>query len=316
MCRLWLIPLCAALVVLPACRRAPEHARVDAALAPLMPGDTCALACLRLDRLKDTPFYARYVAGRRIKALEEFSQRTGLDVRENVWELVFTTNGRTSYVFIRGKFGGDFGFEPELRRPDLHRASYRGHYLIYSGGDGVLFMNTGAAVAGKVDDLKALVDGFDNPARGVPQPVFDLAGTLPGTAQIWAVSTQPTALIPLQSGMPGMQSGDAMARNLMRAVRSISQLTLWGQLSPGLEMHLQALAASETDAAALRDAFQAGVGLARLTTKDSPPEMRRLFDGLTGSAQGATVTIDVREPFELLDALLSKMGIAAGAGAK
>ena len=132
MCRLWLIPLCAALVVLPACRRAPEHARVDAALAPLMPDDTCALACLRLDRLKDTPFYARYVAGRRIKALEDFSQRTGLDVRENVWELVFTTNGRTSYVFIRGKFGGDFGFEPDLRRPDLHRTSYKDHAKHYA----------------------------------------------------------------------------------------------------------------------------------------------------------------------------------------
>ena len=90
--RLLLIPLLAGLVLMPACKRTPEHARVDAALAPLLPGDTVALACLRLDRLKGSPFYTKYVTGKRIKALDEFSQKTGLDLRENVWEPVSYTH--------------------------------------------------------------------------------------------------------------------------------------------------------------------------------------------------------------------------------
>ncbi len=312
--RLLLIPLFAGLVFLPACKRTPEHARVDAALAPLLPGDTVALACLRLDRLKGTPFYTKYIGGKRIKALEEFSKETGLDLRENVWELVFSTNGSTSYVFIRGKFGGDFGFEPEFKAPGLHKSSYKGRYLIYAGDHGVVFMNTGAAVAGEVKDLKALVDGFDDPARGAPQAILDLAGTLPGRAQFWAASTRPAALIPLGNGGNAMKGGDAMTGNLMRAARSVSQLKMWGDLSQGLEMHVQGAAANETDATALRDAFKAGVGMARLTTKDKQPEMLRLYDGLTGSSDGPIVRFDVNEPVELLDSFLSKMRIAEGAG--
>jgi hypothetical protein len=308
--------LFAGLVFLPACHRTPLHARVDAALAPLLPGDTVAVACLRLDRMKDTPFYTKYVANKRIKALEDFSQKTGLDLRESVWELVFTTNGKTRYVFIRGKFGGDFGFEPEFKGPDLSKTSYKGRYLIYTGDSGVVFMNTSAAVAGKVDDLKALVDGFDNPARGAPQAVLDLAGTLPGTAQFWAVSTQPTALIPLGDDTQGMKGGDAMAHNLMRAARSVSQFKMWGDLSRGLEMHVQAVAGNETDAIALRDAFKAAVGMARFATKDSQPETLKLYDGLIGSADGPIVRIDVNEPFELLDSFLSKMRIPEAVGTK
>jgi len=311
--RLLLIPLFAGLVFLPACKRTPEHARVDAALAPLLPGDTVALACLRLDRLKGTPFYAKYVGGKRIKALEEFSRETGLDLRENVWELVFSTNGSTRYVFIRGKFGGEFGFEPEFKGPGLQKTSYKGRYLIYTGDRGVVFMNTGAAVAGAVQDLKALVDGFDDPARSAPQAVLDLAGTLPGRAQFWAASTRPAALIPSDNGGDAVKGGEAMQGNLMRAARSVSQLKMWGDLSRGLEMHVQGVAANETDAAALRDAFQAGIGMARLSTKDKQPEMLKLFDGLTGSSDGPIVRVEVHEPAELLDLLLSKMQIAEGA---
>ena len=312
--RLLLLLMVLTLVLLPACKRPPERARVDAALAPLLPGDTVAVACLRLDHLKGTPFYEKYVAGKRIKALDDFSKQTGLDLRESVWELVFSTNGTTSYVFIRGKFGGQFGLEPEFKMPGLQKASYRGRYLLYAGDHGVVFMNTGAAVAGKVDDLKALIDGLDNPRRGTPQAVLDLVATLPGTAQFWAASTQPTALLPLGKGLDAMKGGDAMSNNLMRAARSVSQLKLWGDLSHGLEMHVQGVTANGDDATALRDAFKAGVGMARLTTKDSQPDMLRLYDGLTGSSDGPIVRIDVNEPFELLDSLLSKTHIAEGSG--
>ena len=89
--RFLLIPLLAALACAPGCKKHDaQFARVDAALAPLLPSDTVALACLRLDRLKDTSFYRKYVAGKKIKVLEEFARRTGLDPRESVWELVFS----------------------------------------------------------------------------------------------------------------------------------------------------------------------------------------------------------------------------------
>jgi len=308
----------AGLVLLPGCRkREPAHARVDAALAPLLPGDTVALACLRLDRLKSTPFYAKYVAGKRIKALEVLARTTGLDPREDIWELVFSTNGRTSYVLIRGKFGGEFGFEPDFKAAGLVRSDYKGHYLIYLGDLGVVYMNSGAAVAGKVEDLRSLVDGFDNPKRTAPQALLDLVGTLPGTSHIWAASLQPSSLIKLGEA-PGLSAGpsgapsDGMSDNLARIGRRVSQVTMWGDLSQGLEMHVSAVAGSASDAAELRDVFRAGVSMGRMSASDSQPDVLKLYDGLSGAADGRVVRIDVKEPFELLDSVMARMWPVSG----
>lgn len=299
---------------LPGCKkREPKFARIDAALAPLLPSDTVALACLRLDRLKDTPFYKKYVAGRQIGALEEFAQKTGLDPRESVWELVFSTNGRTPYVFIRGKFGGEFGLEPDFKTSGLRRESYKGRYLLYAGDSGVAFMNTGAAVAGKVADLKTLVDGFDNARRDAPQELIDLVGTLPGTSQIWAASVRPAALFTQPDGAFG--TSGSMAGNLMRAGRRVSQAKMYAYLTQGLEMHIEAVAANPNDAAELRDTFQAAVTMGRTGTQNSQPAMLKFFDGLSGSSEGAVVRIDVREPLELLDPLL-EMLLPAGVAPK
>jgi hypothetical protein len=296
----------AALVCLPGCKkREPKFARIDAALAPLLPGDTVALACLRLDRLKDTPFYQKYVAGKKIKALEEFAQKTGLDPRESVWELVFSTNGRTPYVFIRGKFGGEFGLEPDFKASGLKRESYKGRYLLYTGESGVAFMNTGAAVAGKVADLKTLIDGFDNARRDAPQAVIDMVGTLPGTSHIWAASVRPSALFVQPDDASG-RSG-SMAGNLMRAGRRVTQTKMYAYLTQGLEMHVEAVAANPNDAAELRDTFQAAVTMGRTTTENSQPAMLKFFDGLSGSSEGSVVRIDVKEPLELVDPILEML---------
>lgn len=316
--RLLISLVLAGLVLQSGCRkREPEHARVDAALAPLLPGDTVALVCVRLDRLKRTPFYAKYVAGKRIKALEEFGRTTGLDPRENIWELVFSTNGRASYVFIRGKFGGDFGFEPDFRAQGLVRSSYKGHYLIYRGDAGVVYMNSGAAVAGKVADLKSLVDGFDDPKRTTPQALLDLVGTLPGTSHIWAASLQPASLVrlaeaPASSDGTSGAGSSAMPGNLARMGRRVSRLTMWGDLSQGLAMHITAVAGSADDAAQLRDVLRTGVELGRMSAKDSRSEMLKLYDGISGVADGSTVRIEVKEPFDLLDNVVAGFLPAGG----
>jgi hypothetical protein len=305
------ILLLAVLAFLPGCtKREAQFARVDAALAPLLPGDTVALACLRLDRLKDTPFYKKYVLAGRIKALDEFTLKTGLDPRESVWELVFSTNGRTPYVFIRGKFGGEFGFEPDFKTPGLQRESYKGRYLIYTGDSGVLFMNTGAAVAGKLADLKALVDGFDDAKRTAPQALLDLVATLPGTSHIWGASLRPAAFSQ-QGAQPGGDSepSGSMAGNVMRAGRRVSQVKMWADLSQGLNMHVEAVAASPNDAAELRDTFQAVVAMGRLGAQNSQPAMLSLYDGLSGSSEGSIVRIEVKEPFEVLDTFLDKLSL-------
>jgi hypothetical protein len=172
-------------------------------------------------------------------------------------------------------------------------------------------MNTGAAVAGKVDDLKALVDSFDAPNQAPPQALLDLVATLPGTAQIWAASLSPSAMLPQLSDDRGEGS---IAANLIHAGRRISRLRLWGDLSQGLEMHAQATAASASDAEALRDAFKAAIGMARLSTKDSQQDMLRLYDGIGASSDGPELHLDVKEPFDLMDQVIEKSPLGSGRG--
>lgn len=294
----------AALVLLSGCKhREAVHARVDAALAPLLPGDTVAIACLRLDRLKGTPFYAKYVSGKQIKPLEEFAGRTGLDPRENIWELVFSTNGRASYVFIRGKFGGEFGFEPDFKASGVVRSDYKGHYLIYIGDSGVLYMNSGAAVAGKVKDLKSLVDGFDSPNRTTPRALLDIVDTLPGSSHFWAASTAPGSLIGLAQDS---ELSGGLAGNLARMGRHLTLATIWGNVSQqGLEIHVSATAGSDQDAVELRDVLRAGVQMGRLSAQDSQPQMLKLYDGVSALAEGRAVRVEIKQPPELLDSLMA-----------
>jgi hypothetical protein len=297
--------LLAALAAVSGChRREAEHARVDAALAPLLPSDTTGVACLRLDKLKGTPFWNRYVAGRRIPALEEFSRSTGLDPRDSIWELVLATNGRRALLLVRGKFGGEFGFEPEARTAAIRRASYKGRYLLSTGDAGVVFMNTGAAVAGRVADLKALVDGFDGADTKPPQALLDLVGTLPGHAQVWAASLRPAAMV-----RPDGAAGDSrlegnLLGNLVRAGQRVTNFKMWGELSQSLELHVQATAANQTEAGTLRDTFKAAVAMARLQTRPEQSAMLKFYDGLSTTTDGSILHIEARESFELMDALL------------
>src|SRR5512139_2022000 len=102
------ILFCAALALIPAgCKREPTSARVDAAIAPLLPPDVVLLAGLRLDKLQKTPFFEHYVKGEQaLQYFREFQQRTGLDPRKDLWELDFAYSPKTRLVFARGKFGG------------------------------------------------------------------------------------------------------------------------------------------------------------------------------------------------------------------
>jgi len=87
-----------------ACKREAKFARVDAALAPLVPSSTLALACLRLDKMHDTPFYRSMSRQADITMIESIQSQTGLDPRKDIWEIVFAYRGTAGAPlgFIRG----------------------------------------------------------------------------------------------------------------------------------------------------------------------------------------------------------------------
>lgn len=294
--RLTALCLLGALALLPGCRRQPTNARVDAAIAPLIPANTAALAGLRLDRLKNTPFFRKYVEGRQIPALNEFKDKTGLDPVKDVWEVVWAFRPSHSVVFIRGKFGGEFGLEPRFNVPGVQRRSYKGYYLLYNEGRGVLFLNTGVAVAGAIPDLEAVVDQRDQPGLAPPAALIDLVAALPA-CHAYAVTLNGGAVAPElpQEGNFG---------NFARMARTLGQATLYADLTAGVNVQAEANYPDAAVARQVQDTARGVLGILRLRTPQDQPDLLKIYDAIHVTAQEGKVTLAANAPFELVDQVM------------
>lgn len=291
----------AGLATLAACKREPQFARVDAALAPLIPSDSLALAGLRLDRLRDTPFYRRYVEGKQIAMLEEIQAQTGLDPRKDIWEidLAYRGQGNPPLAFIRGKFGGEFGREPSFDRTKFRTLNHKGYYILTPGqGVGVLFMNTGAAVAGKIEDLMRVVDVRDQKDAGPPTALLELVQTLPGSSHFWMASEQGSALLP---AMPS----EVNFANLGRMAQATRQVTMYADLKDGMKARIAAVYADAQSAKMALDFVKGMIGLARLKTPDGQADLLKLIDGVRPVLKETTLEIEADAPFEVMDQVIS-----------
>ncbi len=297
------ISVLAAAALLPACRRQPTHARVDAAIAPLIPSGAQALAGLRVDRLKNTPFFTKYIQGRRIHALNEFQDKTGLKPVTDVWEIVWAYAPGHSVAFIRGKFGGEFGLEPRFNVPGIQRTSHKGYYILYQQNRGVLFMNTGVAVAGALDDLKAVVDQRDQAGRTPPQALIDQVAALP-VCHAYAVTLNGSALAPR---LP--QEGNAA--NLSRIASTLGLAYFHADLTSGLELRAQANYPDPAVARQTQDTLRGLLGILRLRTPSEQTELLKLYDGIKITNEKGAVDVAVSAPFDSLDRILQSLPISS-----
>jgi hypothetical protein len=294
--------------LLAACRRQPTNARVDAAIAPLIPAGTVALAGLRLDRLKSTKFFQNYVEGRQIPALNELREKTGLDPVNDVWELVWAFRPAHSVVFIRGKFGGQFGLEPRFNVPGIQKMSYKSYYILHQEGRGVLFFNSGVAVAGLIPDLQAVVDQRDQPSRVPPAELIDKVASLPA-CHAYAVALNGGALV------PGLPAEGNMA-NFARMANSLGEATLHADLTDGIDLKAEAHYPDAALAKQLQDTARGAIGLLRLRTPTDQPELLHIFDGIQVNAQDRKVLMTAVAPFDLIDQVVRSLPISSAPGSR
>lgn len=289
-------------LLLPGCvRTAPANARVDAALAPLIPSDSVMLAGMRLDKLKDTPFYKTFVEGKQIRQLEEFSQRTGLDPRRDLWEIVVASSGKSTVALVRGKFGGMFGQEPRFEGIGAERRNYKGYNLLGNKEAVVTFMNASVAIAGAPRAVEAIIDGRDNNKENPPRDLLDLVGRIPGKSQVWMVTTSGGSLLP---SMP--RKGNFA--NLATAAASLQQGALFADVSNGLDLKAYGNYSDAAAAKQIQDALRGFIGIGRLSTKTDQPEMLKFFDSIKVTADGAKVDISVDAPFDVMEKLIRQLG--------
>ncbi len=302
------IVACAALALLAlgACRREPVSARVDAAIAPLIPADTVVLAGFRLDKLQKTPFYDRYVSGESaLRFFHEFEARTGLDPRKDLWELDFAISPGSRLLFARGKFGGQFGLEPRIGLPGMTRLSHKGYSILATGEGGVTFFNTGVAVLGPVDQIKRVIDSRDA-APGPSRELLALVGKIPAKAHFWAVSQQLGSMVPRVSaeGTPG---------NFLRMGQTAGEFLFWSDLAQGVDLEADLTYPDEKMATQVRDALKALLGILRLRTPSDQADLLQAYTNVFPTSEGRRVRVTAKTPFALVDQIVRRLPALAQA---
>ena len=147
--------LCVCVLSVSSCRRdAGKGVYFDPAFGPLIPPDATLLAGIRLEKIRATPLYKQYQDKLPLAMLDQFKEKTGLDPRRDIWEMVIAGTGSDFMVFVRGHFTvGEL--EPKLDPMGKNRVSYKGYTIIGDERQAITFLNPGVAAAGHLASLKA-----------------------------------------------------------------------------------------------------------------------------------------------------------------
>jgi hypothetical protein len=286
-------------VMLAGCGTAQTGAeRADPALAALVPGDSVFVAGVRMDALRATPFYKKWIANRPAAPLDELARQTGLDLRRDLGELLVVSNGQRTAVLARGKFSVN-GAEPRLDRPGTARTPYKGQTLIGNEQGAVAFLNAGVAVAGRPDAVRWIIDQRGR-SNGLPPALRDKVARIPAGDQMWLASAGGFGTF--EKDIP--QNGNLA--NLGKVISMLESVTAAADLRSGLKFAANGVCRNEQDAKSLADALRGLVALGRLSSPDNQPELLRAYDGIKVEQQQRAVLLDATISPELADSLFAR----------
>lgn len=260
--------------------------RVDPALALLVPNDTSVLAGIRMDVLRATPWYQKS-ANTPLPVLDELAKQTGLDVRRDLWEALLVSDGVHTAALARGRFS-EQGLEPNIDRPGLTRAPYKGYTVIGNEQGAFAFVNPTSVVAGRPDSVKFILDQRPE-SKGPPIALWEMAGSIPADNQIWLAAT---------GALPNSIPNAAKISSLVESVKA------GADLRSGLKAFVLGTARTSEDARTLADAVRGFLSLARLSTRGGQPELLKLYDGVQVEQQDRTVRLHVALSQEAFDQVL------------
>ncbi|HXG33978.1 MAG TPA: hypothetical protein VNJ11_11475 [Bryobacteraceae bacterium] len=271
---------------------------VHPALASLIPDDTVAVAVFRVEELKSSDVYRKWIAPRILGRLERPAAETGFDPRKDLFEAVVASNGKDVFVLARGRFAPE-RIGPQLERSGARRSVYKNFTLYGDPEAALLFLNRAVAAAGPPGVLRSLVDR--PPGNRLPARLLEKMKAVPAASQIWAVALGPNpfgnASVPWQGNAAG----------LARLLESVESVWAGADLRPGLDMTVEWTCRTKNDAKLLHDALRGLIGMGRLSTPDNERDLLRFYDAIEVSQQEAVVRVRMSLSPELVDKFLSRM---------
>ena len=283
------------LLALTGCSRSSQSgAKVDASLLTLVPSDTVLLAGTRLEALRETTVYKKYLLNRKFAAIDEFARRTGLDPQKDLWELLFVSNGKSGVLLGRGKFANEM--EPRLEQEGAQRVGYKGYNLIGTDQAAVLFVNSSTAALASMVDLKEFVDKRAS-SNGPPPALATAIKEIPGDSQFWAAYTGGAVRLPVDP--------HSTAASLNKLIESIQSATVYFDFRNGLKSVAAGVCTKDDEAQQVQAALKALVGLGRLNTPSNQPELMQAYDSIRVTQEGHRVKLYLDLPQSTVESFLN-----------
>jgi len=280
----------------------PGGGRIDPALAALVPADTILLSGIRMNELRSTPLYTKMLSQQRLSELDDFARQTNFDPRKDVNEMLLASNGVESVLLARGNF--------KIQAPaGMKKSIYKGATLYGKTGGAYAILDATTAVAGVESAVRRAIDQKQSGRPG-PASLLDRARALPGSGQLWFVSSG-------WGTLPERLTADAgNLSNMGRLLRSIENASGTADLRSGITATVIGQCRTDPDAKNLGDAARGMVGLGRLSVPENQPEMLRVFDGIKVDQKQRTVQVNVGISPDLIDKLLKMTETRPKAAAK
>jgi hypothetical protein len=275
---------------------------VDNVLERMVPPGSTSLVCARMDQIKLTDFYRKMLAAQTLPQVDQFARDTGFDPRRDVRELLYVETRRGSVMLARGTF--------HLNPAGLKGVAKtrHGEYDIWgSASGGFCILDSTLAAAGDVPAIETALDEWKSGGHAGAQPLLARASSVRPQAQFWGVST----------GFAGFLADHPPAAgfgpDFSKIFRGLEDTSFQVDLSTGLRAEVHGTAATEKDAANLRDAVRGMVGLGRLQVPENQPELLRVWDGITAEQQGRSILIRADIAQELFDKLIQMLNSSPAA---
>jgi len=284
-----------AAVALVSCTTAPPPGpKIDPALAGLIPADTVIMAGTRLEALKRTPVYQKFLAHRSLPQIDDFAARTGVNPQKDLWELLYVSNARSGALMGHGMFS-DEG-EPRLQQRGDNRFGYKGFNFVGNQLTAILLISPTVLALGDTDELRAMVDAHEK-AASPPTAMKPLLARISPAAQFWAAYAGGPIHLPFDtSGNLG---------NINKILSLIQTGTLYLDLSTGFAGVSETTSATDQDAEQLESGLKALIGLGRLSVSPKQPGLQTVWDGLRPTRENREVKLHIDEPEESMDDLLN-----------
>lgn len=278
-----------AVIALAGCRAVRDETSVfiDPQFAALVPPDTTLLVGTRVENLVKTPIYQKYLAGGRIQIIDRFARGTGINPEKSLWNLMYVSNGKKSFVLGRGKFADEL-MAPDFSKPGVRRFSYKSLTLFGDEQQAMLLVNSSTMVIGETDVLRSLVD--QRPAlTGLPARLSALTKEIPYQTQFWGAYAGGPVDIPFTGNL----------ENVNRVLGMVTQGSFHFDLTSGVNGVITGDGRNAEDGRQVHDALTGFVGLGRMLAPKKQPELQRVFDGVQVSQEGQRIIVKVAEPEEL-----------------